>query len=150
MHACMHACMHTYIHTYIQILAMSTMQIYHKKTLYTPFVGFVNRYKNKALTERNYLTSVIYRIQENEWNAINHVINEYISTNNEQVGCWLINTIQYAAIITMLEHKVLLKERKCIVKDIHELRWKTFLNEKIANLRRKIANINLIIEVRMK
>ena len=50
----------------------------------------------------------------------------------------------------MLEHKGLLKERKCIVKDIREPRWKTFLNEKIANLRRKIAYINLIIEARKK
>ena len=40
----------------------------HKMNLFSPnkkFLCFVNLYKNKALTERNYLTPVIYRIQEN-------------------------------------------------------------------------------------
>ena len=57
---------------------------------------------------------------------------------------WLINVIQYTAIVTILDRNNLLKYCKNIVKDKRTPNWQIHLEENINNIRRKIPFITLI------
>ena len=70
-----------------------------------------------SLENRNFNTQVIYNIKDAELKAINHVITNFIQNNLDKTSLWLINVIQYTAIVTILDRNNLLKYRKNIVKD---------------------------------
>ena len=59
------------------------------------------------------------------------------------MSLWLINIIQYTAIVTIIDRSNLLKYRKNIVKDKRTPNWQIHLEEKINNIRRKISFITL-------
>ena len=46
-----------------------------------------------------------------ELKAINHVITHFIENNLNEMSLWLINLIQYTAIVTILDGNHLLKDR---------------------------------------
>ena len=108
------------------------------------FLHYFNVYENASLESRNFNTQVIYNIKDEEWKAINHVIDNFIERNSDRITLWLINVMQYAAIITLLDRYNLLKDRKNVVKNIRTPNWQKFLEEKINNIRRKISFITLI------
>ena len=70
-----------------------------------------------SLENRNFNTQVIYNINDIELKAINHVITNFIENNLDKMSLWLINVIQYTAIVTILDRNNLLKYPKNIVKD---------------------------------
>ena len=97
-----------------------------------------------SLENRNFNTHVIYNIKDIELKTINDVITNFIENNLDIMSLWLINVIQYTAIVTILERKNLLKYRKSIAKDKRTPNWQIHLEEKINNIRRKISFITLI------
>ena len=70
-----------------------------------------------SLENINFNTQVIYNINDIELKAINHVITNFIENNLDKMSLWLINVIQYTAIVTILDRNNLLKYPKNIVKD---------------------------------
>ena len=54
---------------------------------------------------------MIYNIRDIELIAIYHVI-MFIESNLDKMSLWLINVIQYTAIVTILDRNNLLKHRK--------------------------------------
>ena len=89
----------------------------------TKFTHFVSVYENKTLAQRNFKTQVIRHIKDHEWNAINYVIADFIDNNSDRMNLWLLNVIQYAGIVTMLDRYNLLKERKHYAKKAEIPRW---------------------------
>ena len=99
-----------------------------------------------SLENRNFNTQVIYNINDIELKAINHVITNFIENNLDKMSLWLINVIQYTAIVTILDRNNLLKYPKNIVKDKRTPNWQIHLEEKINNIRRKLSFITLITD----
>ena len=65
-----------------------------------------------SLENRNFNTHVTYNIKDLELKAINDVITNFIENNLDKMSLWLINVIQYTAIVTILDRNNLLKHRK--------------------------------------
>ena len=114
------------------------------------FIHYVNTYENQTLAQRNFKTQVIYHIKDHEWKALNYVIAEFIDNNSERMNLWLLNVIQYAAIVTILDRYNLLKERKHYARKTETPRWQKIIEEKINNLRRKISLISVVEECQKK
>ena len=63
---------------------------------------------------------------------------------------WLLNGIQYTAIITLLDKYGLLKERKHNARESKIPTWQKIIEEKINNLRRKISYILVVMSKECK
>ena len=118
-------------------------------SLKTRLLFYIDKYKELPLEKREYECKVTYAIKEDEWSAINIVIREYIENTNGLVDLWLINVIQYSAIVTLLEKHNQLKVRKKVFKTRDKPSWLKHIEEKICNLQRKVAHIELIIKCRI-
>ena len=108
------------------------------------FLHYFNVYEIMSLENRNFNTQVIYNIKDIELKVINPVITNLIENNLDKMSLWLINVIQYTAIVTILDRNNLLKYHKNIVKDKRTPNWQIHLQEKINNIRRKMSFITLI------
>ena len=58
-----------------------------------------------SLENRNFNTHVTYNIKDLELKAINDVITNFIENNLDKMSLWLINVIQYTAIVTILDKR---------------------------------------------
>ena len=66
------------------------------------FLHYFDIYKNVPLAQRNYLTPVTYAIKKGEWDVMNSVIHDFISSKLDEMNLWNLNVIQYASVITLL------------------------------------------------
>ena len=70
-----------------------------------------------SLENRNFNTEVICNIRDIELKAINHVMTNFIENNVDKMTVWVINVIQYTAIVKILDRTNLSKYHKNIFKD---------------------------------
>ena len=103
------------------------------------FLQYFDVYKDRSLAQRNYKTQVCYQIGDDEWDAINGVISTFINENPRNTDLWHLNVIQYCAIVTLLDIRGVLKERKHYARETRTPTWKKVLEEQINNTRRKIS-----------
>ena len=90
---------------------------------------------------------IYYNISTNEWKIVNKVIHDFIISLGE-VNLWIINVIQYSAIVTLLNRHNKLNIRKEPKSRGGIPTWIIHRNEKINAIRRKISYITLIIDCR--
>ena len=112
------------------------------------FTTHVEKYRTLELRQREYTCNTSRSITNQECNAMNVIIHEFLSNTDEPVDLWLINVLQYSAIVTLLEKHNQLKERKHVLKARGKPNWQKHCEEKIANLQRKISFIDLITNCR--
>ena len=112
----------------------------------TKFLHYFSLYIDKKLSERNFNTPVITEVNDDEWKAINHVIDSFINERLTDINLWKLNVTQYAAILTILERHDMLKENTK-TKGVKRIpRWRVFLEQKINNIRRKLSFVTLILK----
>ena len=75
------------------------------------FQQFYEKFINTPLEERNYNIPINYNISNNEWKIVNKVVHDFI-ISIEEVNLWIINVIQYSAIVTVLSRHNKLNTRK--------------------------------------
>ena len=112
------------------------------------FLVHVAKYRLLELKEREYTCNTSQFIPNEEINAMNVIIHEFLNSMDVQIDLWLINVVQYSAIITLLEKHNQLKERKHVLKPSGKPNWQKHCEERIASLQRKISFIDLIINCR--
>ena len=109
------------------------------------FSEHYNKYHGLPVNLREYNP---YNIPTEEFDAVSKVITEHFEVH-VPVNLWNFNVTQYAAIITLLERRNLLKERKNVTNNVKpKSPWLKFGEEKIGNLQRQIAHINTILNRR--
>ena len=65
------------------------------------FQQFYEKFINTPLEDRNYNIPIYYNISNDEWKIVNKVVHDFI-ISIEEVNLWIINVIQYSAIVTVL------------------------------------------------
>ena len=128
----------TYVEKHVDEVLLSDVK--------TRFLTHYNKYDKLLISEREYNSNVVYNISTDEWNAINRVIKEHLDLFKDPASLWNINVIQYSAVITLLERHNLLRERKNITTEKPVPNWQKHADEKVRNMQRKIAHINVILE----
>ena len=112
------------------------------------FSVHVTKYRLLGLKEREYTCYTSHLITNEETEAMNFIVHGFLNDTDEPVDLWLINVVQYSAIITLLERHDQLKERKHFQKPRGKPNWQKHHEQKIASLQRKISFIDLIINCR--
>ena len=116
------------------------------------FTQHFQTFEEKSLRERNYDIPVYDNITNDEWNAINYVIDTFLETR-ETVDLWTINVTHYAAAMAMLElHNKLPSPSTNTKKNSKKktFNWMSSYQEHINKIRRKISYIEVILNCRKK
>ena len=125
-----------------------TINIVLHEQLGEKFLLHYNVFKNRTLSQRNYKTQVVYNITAEEWTTINRIISTFMDDNADTIDLWQLNVIQYCGIVTLLDHKGVLKERKHFACESKKPAWRSVMEERINNIRRKISFIMVIVNGR--
>ena len=104
-----------------------------------------DKYKDKPLREREFLTKTDRNIPENDLKIVDKLVNDFIEEDLQKDGLslWDLNVICYTSAVTILDNLGRLKTKKNTY-TYRKPGWQIQAETRISNLRKKLSLIDVV------
>ena len=105
---------------------------------------------NQKPEEREFLTRIDRKINENVMSKVNTILEEYIADlmGKDELNAWTLNSLTYTAALTVLESEGKLAPVKRRTKKRTKPGWQSVFEDQINGIRRKLSYIDIMLKMK--